>query len=108
MGIGMITATIMSTYKDLVALLPLFVQFLMCISAVIYPISALNTKMSLYFWIIKYIPIAYVVEYARCLMINSANIPYKGLLYSIVVNILLLIIGFVVFHKKEKNYIDSI
>jgi len=107
-GIGMITTTIMSKYKDLVALLPLFIQFLMFISAVIYPISALDTKMSHYFWIIKYNPIAYVIETARCLMINNANIPYKGLIYSITINIIIFIIGFIVFHKKEKNYIDSI
>jgi len=108
MGIGMITTTIISKYKDLVALLPLFIQFLMFISAVIYPISALNTKMSHYFWIIKYNPIAYVIETARCLMINNANIPYKGLIYCIVINIIIFITGFIVFHKKEKNYIDSI
>jgi lipopolysaccharide transport system permease protein len=108
MGIGMITTTLISKYKDLVALLPLFVQFLMFISAVIYPISALDTKMSHYFWIIKYNPIAYVIETARCLMINNANIPYQGLMYSVVINILVFIIGFIVFQKKEKNYIDSI
>jgi len=108
MGIGMITTTIISKYKDLVSLLPLFVQFLLFISAVIYPISALDTKMSHYFWIIKYNPIAYVIETARCLMINNANIPYAGLMYSIVINIFVFIIGFIVFHKKEKNYIDSI
>ncbi len=108
MGIGMITTAIISKYKDLVALLPLFIQFLMFISAVIYPISALNNKMSHYFWIIKYNPIAYVIETARCLMINNANIPYKGLVYSIIINIIIFIIGFVVFQKKEKNYIDSI
>ena len=108
MGIGMIATTIISKYKDLVALLPLFVQFLMFISAVIYPISALHTKMSHYFWIIKYNPIAYVIETARCLMINNANIPYRGLMYSIVINVLIFITGFIVFHKKEKNYIDSI
>jgi lipopolysaccharide transport system permease protein len=108
MGIGMITTTIISKYKDLVALLPLFVQFLMFISAVIYPISALSTKMSHYFWIIKYNPIAYVIETARCLMINNANIPYKGLVYSIIINLAIFIFGFIIFHKKEKNYIDSI
>jgi len=108
MGMGMITTTLISKYKDLISLLPLFIQFLMFISAVIYPISALDTKMSHYFWIIKYNPIAYIIETARCLMINNANIPYAGLFYSIVINIIVFIIGFIVFHKKEKNYIDSI
>ena len=107
-GLGMIFTTIVSKYKDLTTILPIFIQFLMFISAVMYPLSLVYTKMSKYTWVIIYNPISYIIETGRCLFLHNGNIPFYGLFYSITLTILIFITGFIVFHKKERIFLDTI
>ena len=108
LGLGMLISSLVTKYRDFTYLISFGVQLLMYVSAVMYPVSLIINKMPNYAWVIKYNPLAYIIETTRFMLLNIGNISISGLLYTIVVTVLILLFGILIFNKTEKSFIDTV
>ncbi|MGV6845004.1 MAG: ABC transporter permease [Lutibacter sp.] len=108
LGLGMIISSMVTKYRDLTFLVGFGVQLLMYVSAVMYPISLIEDKLSNYSWIVDYNPLAQIIETSRALLLNEGEISIFKMGYAVVISIFVFLIGLLVFNKTEKNFIDTV
>ena len=108
LGLGMIISSMVTKYRDFTYLVSFGVQLLMYVSAVMYPISLVVTKLPEYGWLIKYNPLAYIIETSRYMLLSVGNISIQGLLYTTVITVVFFFLGLLIFNKTEKSFIDTI
>jgi lipopolysaccharide transport system permease protein len=104
----MIISSLVTKYRDFSYLVSFGVQLLMYISAVMYPIELIVTKIPSYSWVVKCNPLAYVIESARFMLLNVGDITFLGLAYTFVVTVFVFFIGLLIFNKTEKSFIDTV
>lgn len=105
LGFGMIFSSLTTKYRDLVFLLEFGVQLWMYITPVIYPISSIPKAYQGY---IMYNPIASLVESMRYAFLGNGFFSVGYLLYSSIFATIILLIGFLVFSKVEKSFMDTV
>lgn len=108
LGLGMIISSLVTKYRDLSFLIGFGVQLLMYVSAVMYPIALLQEKLPDYAWLVRYNPLAYIIETSRYLLLAEGEVSLFGVLYTLGITILLFFIGLLIFNKTEKNFIDTV
>ena len=108
LGLGMIISSLVTKYRDLNYLVGFGVQLLMYISAVVYPMALVQQKMPDYVWLVKYNPLAYIIETTRFMMLNVGTLPYWGLIYTFIIIIAVFFVGLILFNKTEKSFIDTV
>lgn len=108
LGLGMIISSLVTKYRDLSFLIGFGVQLLMYVSAVMYPIALLQEKLPDYAWLVRYNPLAYIIETSRYLLLAEGEVSMFGVLYTLGITILLFFIGLLIFNKTEKNFIDTV
>jgi len=108
LGLGMIISSMVTKYRDFSYLIGFGIQLLMYISAVVYPMALVEQKMPDYAWIIKYNPLAYIIESTRFMLLNVGEISPLGLVYTSVVTVVLFLVGILVFNNTEKSFIDTV
>ena len=108
LGLGMIISSMVTKYRDIKYLLNFGIQLLMYISAVMYPLDLMREKLPQFAWLVEYNPIAYFIEAARYMLLSTGNISSKGLLFSGIATIVILLLGLVIFNRTEKNFIDTV
>lgn len=105
LGLGLIISSLTAKYRDLKFLIGFGVQLLMYITPVVYPLSFLTEK---YKWLILLNPMTGIIETFRFAFLGEGVFNIFYLAYSFVFMVFVLIIGFVVFQKVEKNFMDSV
>ncbi len=108
LGLGMIISSLVTKYRDLTFLIGFGVQLLMYVSAVMYPIALIKTKLPDYGWLVEYNPLAYVVETSRFMLLNQGEVSLFGVLYTVSITIIVFFIGLLIFNKTEKSFIDTV
>lgn len=108
LGLGMLISSLVTKYRDFSYLVSFGVQLLMYLSAVMYPMALIVAKIPNYAWIVKYNPLAYVIESTRFMLLNVGKITLLGLLYTLVVTVIVFFVGLLVFNKTEKSFIDTV
>ena len=108
LGLGMFISSLVTKYRDISYLVSFGVQLLMYLSAVMYPMALIVAKIPNYAWIVKYNPLAYVIESTRFMLLNVGEITLMGLLYTLVVTVIVFFVGLLVFNKTEKSFIDTV
>ena len=108
LGLGMIISAFTTKYRDLTQLLTFGVQLLMYISAVPYQLSEAEQKLGEYFWVMKYNPIAQIIEGFRYMTINTGSFSLFGFIYALAFSIVVFLIGLAVFNRTEKSFIDTV
>ena len=108
LGFGMIISSMVTKYRDLNYLVGFGVQLLMYISAVVYPMALVEQKMPDFVWLVKYNPLAYIIETTRYMMLNVGTLPYWGLVYTFIITIAVFFMGLLLFNKTEKSFIDTV
>lgn len=104
-GIGLIVSSVTAKYRDLNILVSFGLSLLMYITPVVYPISQVPPD---YRWIMLLNPVAPVVECYRYAFLGSGMFVWQYWLLSIAVTVLLVFLGLLVFHRVEKNFIDTV
>jgi len=110
LGLGILVSSITTKYRDLTVLIGFGVQLLMYLSAVNYPISALKGLGDKFSWLlplVKYNPLAALVETFRNAMLGGA-IPWAGLGYSALWAVALLMLGGWMFSRVERTFMDTV
>jgi len=105
LGLGLIVSSLTTKYRDLKFALSFGVQLLMYGSAVII---SLNNTPEKYKSILKWNPIANVVELFRATLLGNSSVDLIGVIYSTIFLVVTLLIGIVIFNKTEKTFMDTV
>lgn len=108
LGLGMLISSMVTKYRDFSYLVTFGIQLLMYLSAVMYPMELIKSKLPKFSWIVEYNPLAYIIETSRYMLINVGEISAFGLIYTLGVTIAVFLIGLLVFNKTEKSFIDTV
>lgn len=108
LGLGMLISSTVTKYRDLVYLVGFGIQLLMYLSAVMYPMELIKTKLPKYGWIVEYNPLAYIIETTRYMLLGIGQISPLGLIYTLIVTAGVFFGGILIFNKTEKTFIDTV
>jgi len=102
-GLGIFLTSINVRYRDVRYILPFFIQILLFLTPVIYPISIVPAKLQ---WVIFINPMAGVISLERSLLLRTSPADWRLLGISLVSGLILLVIGVFYFRKTEKSFAD--
>lgn len=110
LGLGMISSSLTSKYRDVTFLVQFGVQLLMYLSAVMYPLSLVQEKLPAYIAnLVFYNPLAVVIDNLRKIVfLDGMGFTLLSIIFPIVTAILLFLFGLLLFNKTEKSFIDTI
>jgi lipopolysaccharide transport system permease protein len=108
LGIGMFISALVTKYRDLSFLISFGVQLLMYVSAVTFPLAMIREKLPTYAWIVDYNPLAYIIEHARFMLLNTGTFSWFSFLGCSVCSVLVFIFGSVIFNATERSFIDTV
>ena len=114
LGFGMMISSMTTKYRDLTFLVGFGVQLLMYGSAVMYPLSLIQEKVSqgkLPHWVgfvIEFNPMTTIVELFRNMTLGVGDFSVKGLIYATIISVIVFLLGLIVFNKTEKKFIDTV
>lgn len=104
-SMGILISSLTSKYRDLKFALNFGVQLLMFASAVVISFNSVSEDFRT---VLKWNPIANVVELFKTIMIGHSPIDWNGVIYSAGFLLLLLLLGIIIFNKTEKNFMDTV
>lgn len=108
LGLGMIISSLVTKYRDFTYLVGFGVQLLMYVSAVMYPMALIKTKIPDYAWLVQYNPLAYLIETTRYMLLSVGELSVSGLVYTVILTIVIFFVGLLMFNKTEKSFIDTV
>lgn len=104
-GLGCFLASINVKYRDVRYVVPFFIQMLMFLTPVIYPVSMLGDKFK---WILAINPMSGVIETARAAIFGTRAVDWQILSIAMIISLSLFIFGIVYFRNTEKYFADII
>lgn len=103
-GLGLFLASLNVKYRDVRHALPFFIQLLLFVTPVIYPVTILKNHQ----WLWYLNPMSGVVESIRGGFLNGGIVDWKLFGASAAISVVLFILGLVYFNKTEKYFADII
>jgi len=107
LGSGIIFTSLTTKYRDLTFLLTFGIQLLMYATPVIYPLSTIAEGSRMRMLILAN-PLTPLVEGFKYAFLGQGYFSWAGLLYSALFTGILLMTGVVIFHRTERNFIDTV
>src|SRR5690606_31038114 len=107
LGFGMVISSLTTKYRDLSYLVNFGVQLLMYGSAVMYPLSLIQEKVTqgaLPGWVgavIEFNPMTTVIELFRYMALGVGDFSIAKMFYAIAIAIMLFLVGLVIFNRTE-------
>jgi lipopolysaccharide transport system permease protein len=108
LGAGMTISAFTTKYRDLNVMVGFATSLLMYISAVPYPLSEVSEKIPSLAWLVKYNPLAQIIEGFRYMILDTGIFTWYGFFYTFFISIGLFLFGLIIFNKTEKNFIDTV
>lgn len=105
LAFGIIITSLTTKYRDLKFLIVFGVQLLMYASPIVYPLSIVPDK---YKWIILANPVSSIIETFKYGFLGVGEFSWLYIGYSVGFTIMALMIGLVIFHRVEKNFMDTV
>lgn len=104
-GIGLTLSALNVRYRDVRQILPFFIQILIFLTPVFYPVTVISQKFQ---WLLALNPTTSAIEITRNSLVGNLNINIPNLFISVAVSVILLLIGFWYFTKTERYFADII
>lgn len=104
-GLGSFFAALNVRYRDVRYALPFFIQMLIFVTPVIYPVSIVPQT---YRWLLSLNPMTGAIESFKAAFLGTMPVDWLGLGISALVSIFLLFFGLWYFLKTEKIFADII
>jgi lipopolysaccharide transport system permease protein len=104
-GLGSFLAALNVKYRDVRYIVPFFIQLLMFLTPVIYPVSMVGNKTK---WILVLNPMSGIIESARRVILGIGGIDWNILCISGITGIVLFVLGIAYFRQTEKFFADTI
>lgn len=108
LGAGMTISAFTTKYRDLTVMVGFATSLLMYISAVPYPLSQVSEKIPDIAWLVKYNPLAQIIEGFRFMILDTGIFTWAGFFYTFGFSVILFLIGLIIFNRTEKNFIDTV
>ncbi|MFA5127514.1 MAG: ABC transporter permease [Patescibacteria group bacterium] len=105
LGIGLFFSALNVKYRDVRFVLPFFIQILLFVTPVIYPVSIVSEK---YRWILGLNPMSGVIETARVVILGVGQVNWQLLSMSVASMAVYCILGYLYFKKVERYFADVI
>ena len=105
MGIGLLLAALNVKYRDVRYILPFFIQILIFVTPVIYPVSIVSPENR---WVLGLNPMSGVISAARSGLLGNSPIDWTLLGISAISMTVYCLIGFIYFRLVEKYFADVI
>lgn len=105
LGLGLWLCSLNVKYRDVRHALPFFIQILLFLTPVIYPVSIIPQKLQ---WIAYLNPMTGVITAARASILGNNSVDWTLLAISFIVSIGLLLFGLWYFKKTEQFFADII
>lgn len=109
LGIGMYTAALAVTYRDVQYVIPVLMQFLLYASPVAYPLTFALAKLPPAFRSFYFLnPLAGLLQGFRWSLLGHGSLPVAPVAYSAAVSLLVFLGGAFAFKKMERKFADVI
>lgn len=105
LGLGSFLAAFNVRYRDVRYALPFFIQLLIFVTPVIYPVSVVSEN---YRWILFLNPMTGAIETFKAMFLGTTSVDWMMFIISFSVSIILLIFGIWYFLRAEKTFADLI
>ena len=105
LGLGSIISSLTVKYRDLGFLLGFGTQLLMYACPIVYPLSSVPDKYKFY---IELNPMTPIIIGFRKIFTGEGQFSLDVYLFSIFISVFIFLIGFIIFSKVEKKFIDTI
>jgi lipopolysaccharide transport system permease protein len=106
LGLGIIFSSITTKYRDFTVLLGFATQLLMYATPIMYPLSYLQDKS--YKWVLDLNPLSSLVEAFRFCIFGKGLVEPYSLLYSILFMLISVCMGYIIFNRVEKTFMDTV
>lgn len=104
-GLGLILASINAKFRDVRYILPFFIQLLLYLTPVIYPVSLIPEK---YQWLLYLNPMTGVITTSRAALLGTSAIDWSNLSISLGMGVVVFLIGLTYFRRMERFFADVI
>jgi lipopolysaccharide transport system permease protein len=104
-GLGLFLASLNVKYRDVRYILPFFIQILLYVTPVIYPISLVPEKWQ---WILYLNPMTGVITVARNFILGQGALNWSYVGISVLSAITVFILGLAYFRKTERFFADIV
>jgi len=108
LGMGMALASLNIKYRDVRFALPFFIQILMYVTPVIYPVKMLNNYPVIKELMLWLNPISGVISTARAGLLGQGAIDYGVLGISLLMSIVYFVAGLYYFRSTERYFADIV
>lgn len=105
LGIGLLFGSLNVKYRDVRFVLPFFIQLLLFITPVIYPVSIVSERFR---WVLGLNPMSGVIDTARVLILGVGQINFLLLGVSLFCMLIYCLLGYFYFKKVERYFADII
>jgi len=105
LGVGLLFGSLDVKYRDIRYVLPFFMQILIFITPVIYPVSIVSERFR---WILGLNPMAGVIDAVRAGILGVKEIDWLLLGVSAICLLVYCVVGYVFFKKVERYFADVI
>src|SRR3989344_5993280 len=103
LGIGLLFGSLNVKYRDVRFILPFFIQLLIFLTPVIYPVSIVSDRFR---WILGLNPMAGVIEAAGAGLLGTGSVDWPLLGVSVVSMSVYSVLGYFYFKKVERYFAD--
>jgi lipopolysaccharide transport system permease protein len=104
-GLGMIFSSLTTKYRDLNHVLNLALQLAMFVTPVVYPLSQIPKRFSLFFYIN---PLSAPMELFRIWFYGVGKVPAAMVVMSIATTALVSLLGLILFNRNQRTCMDVI
>ena len=106
LGLGLIVSSLTTKYKDLTNFFTVFVSLWMYATPIVYPLSYV-TNPTLH-KIMLFNPMTAVIETFKYGAYGAGQFSWQALGYSAAIIAVLLVVGILMYNRKQKSFIDTI
>lgn len=103
-GLGLFLSAVNVKYRDVRYALPFFIQLLLFVTPVIYPVSIAGSLS----WLLAINPMTGVIQAARTAILGTGAVDWMLLSISGAISIAALAIGMIYFKKIERHFADIV
>ncbi|MCR4320852.1 MAG: ABC transporter permease [Candidatus Brocadiaceae bacterium] len=104
-GLGSFLGALNVKYRDVRYAVPFFIQMLIFLTPVIYPVSIIDAK---YKWLLGLNPMSGIIEAARFFILGSNRLDLKVFSISCIMSLCFFVFGIIYFRKTERFFADII
>jgi len=102
-GLGLALAALNAKYRDVRYILPFFIQILLFVTPVIYPVGLIPERWR---FLMFFNPMAGVISFARNTLLGTGAPDWRGLMISAGASLLFLFVGLMYFRRTERFLAD--